>query len=162
MKKKHIAGYVGTAVLALAIGAAGSAGGSGQAPGQSTGQAVPTVTVTAEAPAEAAAPAVTTTVEVPGPTVTVPGPATTVTAAPPAPAVAMEGDGTYQIGVDVKPGTYVSSKPDSGNCYWARLSGGDGIDSIIDNANSAGQSLVTIKKGDKFFESNGCNAWTKR
>jgi len=42
------------------------------------------------------------------------------------------------------------------------MTGGDGIDNIIDNSNSSGNSLVTIKKGDKFFESNGCSDWTKR
>ena len=73
----------------------------------------------------------------------------------------MPGDGTYEVGVDVKPGTYVSKAPDS-NCYWARTTGGDGIGDIIANGNSAGQVVVTIKSGDKFFESNGCSDWTKR
>lgn len=95
-------------------------------------------------------------------TVTIQAPAKTVMAPRPAPAVVMSGDGTYEVGVDVQPGTYVSKTPDSGNCYWARMTGGDGIDNIIDNSNSSGNSLVTIKKGDKFFESNGCSDWTKR
>jgi len=44
----------------------------------------------------------------------------------------------------------------------ARLTGGDGIDNIIDNSNSSGRSLVTIKASDKLFESSGCSDWTKR
>lgn len=110
----------------------------------------------------------------PGPTVTetetetAPAETTTVTAAAPSPESAtapgstIPGDGTFQVGVDIKPGTYVSGVPDSGNCYWARLSGSDTFSDIIDNNNSAGQSLVVIKPTDKYFESSGCNDWTKR
>lgn len=153
MNKKHVIGYAATALVALGIG--GAAAGS-TSPGASPSAATPTVTVTQPGPeTTVAAPTVTETVEVPGPT-------TTVTVGPPAPAVAMAGDGTYQVGVDVKPGTYVSQKPSSGNCYWARLSGTDGLGGIIANNNSSGQSVVTIRKTDKYFESSGCSDWTKR
>ena len=77
----------------------------------------------------------------PGPTVTatveVPGPVKTVTVGPLPPAVAMPGDGTYQVGVDVKPGTYVSTGPQEGNCYYARLSSSDGFSDIIANGNTS-------------------------
>ena len=89
-------------------------------------------------------------------------PTKTVTVGPPEPAAALPGDGTFQVGVDVKAGTYVSKPSPNGNCYWARLSGSDGIDSIIDNDNTSGQAVVTIKKTDKFFESSGCSDWTRR
>lgn len=95
-------------------------------------------------------------------TVKVAGPTKTVTAEPAAAVAAMPGDGTYEVGVDVQPGTYVSTTPGSGNCYWARLTGKDGIGGITENGNSAGQVVVTIKAGDKFFESRGCSDWTKR
>ncbi len=85
-----------------------------------------------------------------------------VKAKPKGPSATIPGDGTYQVGKDIKPGTYVSSAPVSGNCYWARLSGSNGLDSIIDNNNSSGQSLVTIQPSDKFFETNGCNTWKRR
>ena len=151
MNKKHVIGYAATAIVALGIGSASASGDAA-----TSAASTPTVTVTA-AGAEAT---------VPGPTVTqtveVPGPATTVTAAAPAPAVAIPGDGTYQVGVDVKPGTYLSKGPQDGNCYYARLSGSDGLSDIIANGNTSGQIVVTIKKTDKFFESNGCNDWTKR
>ena len=42
------------------------------------------------------------------------------------------------------------------------MTGGDGIDNIIANNNSSGNSLVTIKKGDKLYESSGCSDWNKR
>lgn len=152
MNLKHVIGYSATAIVGIGIGAAATAGdGDVTAPVA----AVPTVTVTAPAPDSGPLPTITETVEVPGPE-------KTVTAPPPPPAVAIPGDGTYEVGVDVKPGTYVSTAPDSGNCYYARLSGTDGFDDIITNGNSSGQSVVTIKKTDKFFETSGCNAWTKR
>lgn len=51
----------------------------------------------------------------------------------------------------------------SGNCYWARLSSDNGnLDNILDNNNSSGQSLVTIRASDKYFETSGCNTWTRR
>lgn len=153
--KKHLIGYTATGLVALGIGAA--SGGGGNAP------ATPT----------AASAAVTATVTVPG----APGDAVTVTAPPvtvtktvtvnktvaPAAKASFPGDGTYQVGVDIKAGTYVSSKPDSGNCYWARLKDdAGGFDSIIANNNSSGQSVVTIRRTDKFFETSGCSDWKMR
>ena len=154
MNRKHVIGYGATALAALTIGAAGS---NGEAAPTASGAAAQAVTATVTA-------GPTQTVEVPAPTVTVevPGPVKTITAPPPSPAVAMAGDGIYQVGVDVKAGTYVSDAPASGNCYWERNNGGDGIGSIIDNDNSAGRSVVTIRKTDKFFKSSGCNDWTRR
>ncbi len=152
MNKKHAIGYAATALIALGIGAAGA--GSETVPIAAS----PTVTATVTVPGSEvtiAPPTVTETVEVPGPT-------KTIKAAPPAAAAAMSGDGTFEVGVDVKPGTYVSKPSPNGNCYWARLSGTDGFDSIIDNANTSGQALVTIKKSDKFFESSGCSDWIRR
>lgn len=161
MNIKHVIGYGATALVALGIGAASASGGAGETPAPTALAAAPTGTVTV--PASDAAPQQTVAGHTVTKTVEVPGPVKTVTAPPPAPAVAMAGDGTYQVGVDVEPGTYVSKKSDSGNCYWARLKNGDGgSESIISNGNSAGQVVVTIKKSDKFFESNGCSDWTKR
>lgn len=160
MNIKHVIGYGATALFALGIGAASGSGGASETPAPTALAAAPTLTV--RVPATDAAPQQTVAGPMVTKTVEVPGPVKTVTAPPPAPAVAMAGDGTYQVGVDVKPGTYVSKKPDSGNCYWARLTGGDTLDSIIANGNSSGQVVVTIKKSDKFFESNGCSDWTKR
>lgn len=72
------------------------------------------------------------------------------------------GDGSFEVGVDIKPGKYKSPKPGSGNCYWARLRDEDNsLNSIIDNNNSSGPSVVTIKRTDKVFETSGCNDWVK-
>lgn len=151
MNKKHVIGYGATALVALMIGTGiGSSSGDSTAPASAS--ATPTSTVTA-----------------PGSTATVAGPTVTVTAtsektvtSAPKVAVAMEGDGTYEVGVDVKPGTYVSNKPQL-NCYWARLKGSGGsFGDIIANNNTSGRSVVTIKKTDKFFETSGCEPWTKR
>ncbi len=75
----------------------------------------------------------------------------------------ISGDGTFVVGTDVKPGTYRTAAPTSGNCYWARLSdlGGGGSDSIIANNNSAGPSVVTIRSGDRGFETAGCEDFHK-
>lgn len=156
MNRKHIIGYGATALAGLAIGAAGG-GGGGQT--QQVASPAPTVTTTATVTAGP-----TQTVAVPARTVTVkvPGPVKTVTAGPPPPPTAMAGDGIYQVGVDVKPGTYVSDPSPSGNCYWERNNGGDGVESIIANDNTAGRSIVTIRKGDKFFKSSGCSDWRAR
>lgn len=151
MNKKHVIGYGATALVALMIGT-GIGGSSDDTTEPAPASASPAATVTA-----------------PGATATVPGPTVTVTTttektvtSAPKVAVAMEGDGTYQVGVDVKPGTYVSGKPEL-NCYWARLKGSGGsFNDIIANNNTSGRSLVTIKKTDKFFETSGCAPWTKR
>lgn len=150
MIKKHAIGYPLTAVIALGIGAASS----GAAPVPQSSAA--TTTVTATVTSRESAPA--------GP---IPPSASTTSASPqPAKTTATEssvpGDGTYQVGVDIRPGTYVSDTPDSGNCYWARLSGQDSLAGIIANNNSKGRSVVTIAKTDKLFESSGCSPWTKR
>ncbi len=164
MQTKHLIGYAATALVALGIGAASASGtGASSASGSRT-----TLTVTETAPGARStvtetAPGAESTVTKPAPTVTVTAQSTkTVTASEPAPAAAMPGDGTYQVGVDVKAGVYKSTAADSGNCYWARMSGPDTFDDIIDNGNSSGQVLVTIKSTDKFFQSSGCNDWTRR
>ncbi|QDO89550.1 hypothetical protein FNH13_15415 [Ornithinimicrobium ciconiae] len=166
MNKKHIVGYGVTAVACLGIGLAGNGG----APATTTPSAeTVTVNSTAAAPTPAEA---TVTVTAPGATETHTVTETaeaetvsetvteTVTADPPAPEASIPGDGTFEVGVDVEPGTYVSEA--SGSCYWARLSGSDGFDSIIDNNFGSGQMIVTINESDRFFETSGCEPWSLR
>ncbi|MDF8263735.1 hypothetical protein [Luteipulveratus flavus] len=162
-KTKHIIGYTVTAVAAIGIGSAAASGGSGNTV---TG-ATPAVTQTVAG--DEGTPAATVTVTPPAETVTPPAETVTVTATPTAAGggsanagATIPGDGTYEVGVDVQPGRYTSTTPDSGNCYWARLKSADGFDGIIANNNSSGQSVVVIKASDKFFESSGCNDWTAR
>lgn len=71
----------------------------------------------------------------------------------------LRGDGTYQVGTQIKPGLYKSTG--GSFCYWARLSGFSG--SLYDiNANDivSGVTYVQILPGDVGFETSGCGAWT--
>ena len=147
MHKKHLIAYPATALIALGIGASGG--------GDSTGSAAAGPTVTTTVAGESTSePAVTVTAT---PTVKV-----TETAPAPEAQTAMSGDGTYEVGVDVQPGTYVSAPTSGINCYWERSTGSDDLGSIIDNDNTTGQAVVTIKKSDKFFTSSGCSDWKRR
>lgn len=165
MKRKtlHLFGYAGTAILALGIGAAAGGADSSAAPTAAT-TVRSTQTVTAPAPDVQPAGAQTRTVQAPPVTKTVKAPAVTKTVTVKAtPKASFAGDGTYEVGKDIQPGTYVSSTPDSGNCYWARMKGMSGsFGDIIANNNSAGQSVVTIASTDKVFETSGCNDWSRR
>ncbi|WP_051343141.1 hypothetical protein [Pseudonocardia spinosispora] len=76
-----------------------------------------------------------------------------------------EGGGRFQVGTDLEPGTYQTSGPDdtsSTGCYYARLKSGDGsLDDILDNYVSQGPMTVVIPRTDGFFQTTGCDAWTK-
>lgn len=90
----------------------------------------------------------------PGTTVSIP-PSTT----PVGPANTIPGDGTYRVGVDIRPGTYRSQ---GGNaCYWERLRGlGGTVDDIIANGAGTGPQVVQIAPADVAFKTQGCPAWT--
>jgi hypothetical protein len=76
----------------------------------------------------------------------------------PSQVASFKGDGTYIVGVDIAAGTWRSDN--AGSCYWARLSAfGGGVNTII--ANNNGVSVVTIRPGDKGFESSRCGTWTR-
>lgn len=66
------------------------------------------------------------------------------------------GEGTYEVGVDIKPGTYRS--PGGTGCYWARLAKNQ--QDIIDNNLSDGPSVFTVQESDGYVELNRCT-WTK-
>ncbi|TVL88125.1 hypothetical protein [Streptomyces sp. SAJ15] len=73
----------------------------------------------------------------------------------------VDGDGTLQVGTDIKPGTYrsVDNGEDDG-CYWERAKDSSGEpDSILANDNVVGASYVTVKATDKIFKSTGCADW---
>lgn len=93
-------------------------------------------------------------------TVTAPAPAVATKVAPKP--VTIE-DGTWEIGSEVKPGTYTTTA--DGHCYWARLKDFDGgLFSIIANGNLAdGQrGRITIRKSDAGIELNGDCVWTRK
>lgn len=67
------------------------------------------------------------------------------------------GDGIYEVGRDMKPGTY-RSPDNSESCYFAVLGSSDTSD-IKTNDLGAGPKIVTVSEGD-FFETSGCGDWT--
>jgi hypothetical protein len=71
------------------------------------------------------------------------------------------GDGTFQVNIDIAPGTWRSAGGTS--CYWQRMSGFThaGINEIIANDNAGASTLVTIAASDKGFSSTRCGTWTK-
>lgn len=73
---------------------------------------------------------------------------------------AIAGDGEYQVGSDVKPGTYRTTGNSDDMCYWERAKNAKGeTDSLLANDNVTGTSYVTIKPTDKIFKSSGCKDW---
>lgn len=87
--------------------------------------------------------------------------ATHAPTATPTPNFAHFGDGTFQVGKDIQPGTYRTRQASSG-CYWARLSGfGGSVGEIIANDNTDSPAVVTIAASDKGFESQNCGTWTQ-
>lgn len=146
MQKKHLFGYPIVTLLAFGIGASSASTSAVESPAASATATQPAPTVTRTAAPETPVASTTTTA---------------AASVPPSPA-AIPGDGTYEVGVDIQPGKYASGTPASGNCYWARLSSDEPFDGILANNNSAGKSVVVIKKSDKYFQSSGCSDWTKR
>ncbi|MFJ5777794.1 hypothetical protein [Streptomyces sp. NPDC093094] len=70
------------------------------------------------------------------------------------------GDGDYQVGGDIKPGTYRSTGNSDGMCYWERAKDASGeVDSLLANDNVTGTAYVTVKPTDKLFTSSGCSDW---
>lgn len=73
---------------------------------------------------------------------------------------AFAGDGDFQVGKDVKPGTYRTTGNTDGMCYWERAKDSSGeMDSLLANDNVTGTSYVTVKATDKLFSSSGCKDW---
>lgn len=69
----------------------------------------------------------------------------------------IEGDGVYQVGVDIQPGTWKTSGSGQ-SCYWQTTSkGGD----ILDNDNVSGPTIVVIPASAFSFKTARCGTWTK-
>jgi hypothetical protein len=66
------------------------------------------------------------------------------------------GPGTFRVGKEIKPGTYVTTGVDG--CYWERQNrSGDIIDNYF--TNSALRVQVTIRSSDYAFSSRNCGEW---
>jgi len=69
------------------------------------------------------------------------------------------GNGTWKVGKEFAPGTYVSKNNDEG-CYWERL---DRKGNIIDNNFSNGSRMeVTINSSDYEFRRESCSKWKEQ
>lgn len=67
------------------------------------------------------------------------------------------GDGIFQVGKDMKAGTYRTSG--SSGCYYAVLSGlGGALSDIVDNNNIDGPAIVRLSSG-RYFEVHNCAEW---
>jgi hypothetical protein len=74
--------------------------------------------------------------------------------------VAFAGDGDFEVGTDVKPGTYRTTGNTDDLCYWERAKDASGeMDSLLANDNVTGTGYVTVKATDTLFKSSGCNDW---
>jgi hypothetical protein len=70
------------------------------------------------------------------------------------------GDGTFNVGTDIEPGTY-RTRVGSPGCSWYRLKGFSGFaGDIITNDATDGPAVVTIAASDKGFSSSLCGTWT--
>jgi hypothetical protein len=73
---------------------------------------------------------------------------------------AFDGDGDFEVGTDIEPGTYRTSGNTDGMCYWERAEDASGdTGSLLANDNVSGASYVTVKATDKIFRSSGCKDW---
>lgn len=69
------------------------------------------------------------------------------------------GNGLFEVGRDIKAGTYHTSGAQAGTqCSWAQLSSDNPADAVAKNT-ATGPQTVTI--GTPFFLSQGCTNWTK-
>lgn len=64
------------------------------------------------------------------------------------------GDGVFQVGIDMKPGTYRMA---GASCYWS-INGDANGNNIIANNNVEGPALVEVQSG-QFFETSRCDEW---
>tara|TARA_B100000579_G_scaffold310713_2_gene260348 strand:+ start:82 stop:522 length:441 start_codon:yes stop_codon:yes gene_type:complete len=78
------------------------------------------------------------------------------------------GSGTWEVGVDIEAGTYVSRRDESVSfnnpfCSWERLRGlGGTISETITAGLTDGNAIVEIEPDDIGFTSIGCEDWVRR
>jgi hypothetical protein len=142
-------------IVGLIIGIASASGASGKT--KTVAGPTQHVTTTATATATATETATVLATETLKPTVVKTVATRTRTATvtyTPAPKKAV-GDGTYEVGVDIKPGDY-RTKGES-ECYWERdgnLSGK--ISAVIANDNIDGPTIIHVNSGEYLKLSGGC------
>lgn len=70
----------------------------------------------------------------------------------------VSGDGVYEVGTEMRAGTYKSK--DNSQCYWSINADPNG-DDIISNHIGSGPMTVQVSKG-QFFETTRCNDWVRQ
>ncbi len=68
-------------------------------------------------------------------------------------------DGTYMVGADIAPGTYIAPNISGGACRWRRLSDFTWTSGTIVETLASGQKIVTIRADDVGFAAVGCGIW---
>jgi hypothetical protein len=126
--------------------------------------AAPTVVITPSPTVVASAPAtlVPSAPSTPTPTQPPTAPPTPEPTAEPTPSEEFTEffDGTWEVGVEIPPGTYRTTDYAFG-CYWARLKNFSGeVEAINANNFGDGYQVVTITSQDQGFESDDCGDWT--
>jgi hypothetical protein len=77
----------------------------------------------------------------------------------PATPVRTFGDGTWEVGSEVRPGTYRATA--DGTCSWVRLGEPMGtLETVLGSAVGSGPRLLTVGKKDIAIRTNGCGRWT--
>ncbi|ANC32016.1 hypothetical protein [Isoptericola dokdonensis] len=70
--------------------------------------------------------------------------------------------GTFKVGRDIKPGTYVAYAYGDTWCTWSRRADAkNNRRGEIANDYGYGHRIVTIKASDEYFRTSGCGAWYK-
>ncbi|SKC51744.1 coiled-coil domain-containing protein [Krasilnikoviella flava] len=71
-------------------------------------------------------------------------------------------EGVWTVGTDVEAGTYRTTEPVSGDCYWAIYRSGTNQDDIVQNdIVTGGRPTVALRDGQD-FETNRCGTWDKQ
>jgi hypothetical protein len=87
-------------------------------------------------------------------------PPTTAAATSPA---GLRTDGVYEVGPEIKPGTWKTDgrgTPGLGGCYWSRNRDADGLDIIANNL-SPGRQTMTVRAADGYVELSGGCTWQR-
>ena len=75
--------------------------------------------------------------------------------------IAIPADGTYRVGVNLQPGTYVTTGQTQW-CYWKRIRDFSGtFSAIIDNNLGNGKRIMTILPSDVGLVTDDCGSWQR-
>lgn len=70
------------------------------------------------------------------------------------------GNGTWRVGIDIEPGTYVSTSDEE--CSWYRLSAFTGVGrDRIAAGSTKGRVIITIEETDAGLVTSSCGTWVK-